>query len=173
MKYIEVLNFMKVQALQECNWRIQSKFILFKTRKQLARQVSDEEGAGQWTWHQILQNEVSWIKNRYIKSPQRGRHSKISSWIEEESTLLAVREYISQAGETVDSMGMTQAISWHLAEMNDDIIPLGRGRIIHDIQRTISSRSSCCWLRKLGFNWKEVRKGVYNDGHEREDVKQY
>ncbi|KAG0640742.1 hypothetical protein HOY80DRAFT_1041121 [Tuber brumale] len=131
MKYLEVLNIIKVQALQEHNWPIRSEFILFKIHKQLARQI------------------------------------------EEESTLLAVREYISQAGETVDSMGIAQAISRHLAEMNDDVIPPGRGRIVRNIQRTISSRSSHPWLQKLGFNWKEVHKGVYNNGHEREDVKQY
>ena len=29
------------------------------------------------------------------------------------------------------------------------------------------------WLRKLGFEWREVRKGVFIDGHEKEDVVDY
>jgi hypothetical protein len=29
------------------------------------------------------------------------------------------------------------------------------------------------WLRRLGFNWREVRKGIYIDGHERPDVVEY
>jgi len=28
-------------------------------------------------------------------------------------------------------------------------------------------------LHKLGFKWKEYRKGVYNDEHEWSDIKQY
>jgi len=26
---------------------------------------------------------------------------------------------------------------------------------------------------KLGWNWTEVRKGIYKEGHEREDLKEY
>ena len=81
----------------------------------------------------------------------------MASWLEEESTVLAVREYISQAGEgkflvilaliylkanqtiAVDSMGMAQAISRHLADINDEVMPPARGRIVRQIQRTISS----------------------------------
>jgi len=70
-------------------------------------------------------------------------------------------------------MGMAQAISRHLAEMNNSVVPPATGRIVREIRKTISSRSSRRWLRKLAFKWKEVRKGVYNDGHERDDVKQY
>ncbi|RPA97965.1 hypothetical protein L873DRAFT_1836176 [Choiromyces venosus 120613-1] len=41
------------------------------------------------------------------------------------------------------------------------------------IKKALSSRSARAWLSKLGWNWKEVRKGIYKDGHEREDVKEY
>jgi hypothetical protein len=26
------------------------------------------------------------------------------------------------------------------------------------------------WLNRLGYNWQDVKKGVYLDGHERADV---
>ncbi|RPB00565.1 hypothetical protein L873DRAFT_1788936 [Choiromyces venosus 120613-1] len=29
------------------------------------------------------------------------------------------------------------------------------------------------WLRKLGFDWRDIKKGVYTDGHERDDVRKY
>lgn len=35
---------------------------------------------------------------------------------------------------------------------------------------TIRSRTARTWLNKLGFEYKEVRKGVFIDGHERPDV---
>jgi len=41
------------------------------------------------------------------------------------------------------------------------------------IKKALSSRSACTWLAKLEWNWKEVRKTVYKDGHERLDVCHY
>ncbi|RPA92623.1 hypothetical protein L873DRAFT_1709167 [Choiromyces venosus 120613-1] len=41
------------------------------------------------------------------------------------------------------------------------------------IKGALSSRSARAWLLKLGWNWKEVKKGIYKDGHEQEDVKEY
>jgi len=41
------------------------------------------------------------------------------------------------------------------------------------IKQALSGRLARAWLLKLGWNWKEVKKGVYQDGHEREDVKAY
>lgn len=34
----------------------------------------------------------------------------------------------------------------------------------------IRARTARKWLNKLGFSWKDVKKGVFIDGHEREDV---
>jgi len=41
------------------------------------------------------------------------------------------------------------------------------------IKRQLTSRTARAWLLKLGWNWKEVKKGVYQNGHERGDVKSY
>jgi hypothetical protein len=37
----------------------------------------------------------------------------------------------------------------------------------------ITSRQARKWLNKFGFRWREVRKNVFIDGHEREDVVKY
>jgi len=37
----------------------------------------------------------------------------------------------------------------------------------------ISESTAQRWLAKLGYELKEVKKGVYVDGHEREDVVAY
>ncbi len=34
----------------------------------------------------------------------------------------------------------------------------------------IKSRTARRWLNKLGFSWRDVKKGVFLDGHERDDV---
>ena len=38
---------------------------------------------------------------------------------------------------------------------------------------TLSSRSARAWLLKLGWNWKEVKRDIYKDGHDCGDVKEY
>jgi hypothetical protein len=37
----------------------------------------------------------------------------------------------------------------------------------------LRSHTACCWLIKLGWTHTIVKKGVYMDGHEREDVVHY
>ena len=39
--------------------------------------------------------------------------------------------------------------------------------------KTISERCARRWLHKLGYAVTDVKKGVYVDGHEREDVVEY
>jgi hypothetical protein len=45
--------------------------------------------------------------------------------------------------------------------------------ITRKINAILSSQRARRWLIKLGSHWKEVKKGVYNNGHEKEDVKEY
>ena len=42
-----------------------------------------------------------------------------------------------------------------------------------DCRIGICSRTARRWLNRLGYKWKEVQKGVFFDGHEREDVVEY
>ena len=42
-----------------------------------------------------------------------------------------------------------------------------------DRRAGICSRTARKWLNRLGYKWKEVQKGVFFDGHEREDVIEY
>lgn len=37
----------------------------------------------------------------------------------------------------------------------------------------IRSRTARRWLSRLGYKWQDVKKGVFLDGHEREDVIEY
>ena len=42
-----------------------------------------------------------------------------------------------------------------------------------DRRARIRSRTARKWLNRLGYKWKEVQKGVFFDGHEKEDVVEY
>ena len=81
----------------------------------------------------------------------------------------------------MDSIGLATAITnyWR------DKFPGGEGQaqepaqlytidgIQWRIKKALSNRSARAWLAKLGWNWKEVCKEIYKDGHERPDVQEY
>jgi len=57
-----------------------------------------------------------------------------------------------------------------MKQVNSVIIPsLGLNTGGHKI----SESTACRWLTKLGYELKEMKKGIYVDGHEREDVVTY
>jgi hypothetical protein len=59
------------------------------------------------------------------------------------------------------------AESGNVQEIEQAIVS-GTGR-----KTRICSRTARRWLRRLGFSWKEIRKGIFIDGHERPDVVEY
>lgn len=73
----------------------------------------------------------------------------------------------SVANEDVDQD--TEGNSEALEEVRATIITLHK---LDDNQenRTLSSRAVVDWLYRLGYEWKEVKKGLYKGGHERENV---
>lgn len=83
----------------------------------------------------------------------------------------------------MDSVGLAKAITsyWSqtFAAPNESNAPgnelpmISIAGIHRRIKRALSSRSARAWLLKLGWNWKEVKKGVYRDGHERQDITEY
>ncbi|RPB05507.1 hypothetical protein L873DRAFT_1825217 [Choiromyces venosus 120613-1] len=118
----------------------------------------------------ILEQEVAYIRYGKLPIPKQGGHVKVASWLTDEGTMLTIREYMSQAGEAkavTNYWGQTydEEISRH-----DDQLPMiSITGIQRRIKLALSSRSARAWLLKLGWNWKEVKRGVYHNGHERAD----
>jgi hypothetical protein len=56
-----------------------------------------------------------------------------------------------------------------------EAIEAARDEISSNQSRTlrIRARTARRWLKKMGFDYKSIRKGVYFDGHERQDVREY
>jgi len=83
----------------------------------------------------------------------------------------------------MDSVGLARAITNYWVDkykqpghqfLNDNQLPVvSIAGIQRRIKRALTSRSARAWLLKLGWNWKEVKRGVYQDGHERDDIKAY
>ena len=53
--------------------------------------------------------------------------------------------------------------------INEEILPW----LLSVPKQTISRRTVYRWLKRLGFTPKVKKKGVYINGHEREDVIEY
>ena len=53
-----------------------------------------------WFAEKLVSWEISWRKNRTIPEGKQGCFQKIKSWLADEEVELAVREYLSGAGES-------------------------------------------------------------------------
>lgn len=78
----------------------------------------------------------------------------------------------------MNSAGLAEAVTdyWsetyntEQAEEADQRSGITIARIHRRIKRGLSSRSARAWLLRLGWNWREVKKTIYKDGHKRENV---
>jgi len=62
---------------------------------------------------------------------------------------------------------------WRNFDNDSDIANRSTNSVAREVEKTIASTTARRWLYKFGFKYKEYRKGIYNDGHKRSDVKHY
>ncbi|KAG0125312.1 hypothetical protein HOY82DRAFT_616774 [Tuber indicum] len=165
----------KVFSNTKSNVKRRPTGVYFTWHSQLAQKVADGRGWGERVRNQILGHEVKWVTKRMIPEPTQGRHQKILSRLEDGDTLLAVRQYILKAGDNLTSRGLANSITQYWRESADLDDQAISNRSVHSVasvvEKTIASTTAAAWLHKLRFKCKEYRKGIYNDGHERDDVK--
>ena len=98
-----------------------------------------------------------------LPAETRGGKRNGSSYLDNEDVFQACRAWlIAQEVGTVTPNNFHEAI-------NSVILP----RLMISTSRGISRATTYRWLRRLGFYKSESKKGVYIDGHEREDVVRY
>lgn len=71
-----------------------------ETRQFMALQVARCFNRGKWFAEKLVSWEISWRKNRTIPKGKQGCFQKVKSWLSDEGVELAVREYLSGAGES-------------------------------------------------------------------------
>ena len=93
----------------------------------------------------------------------RGKHQKYHRLVDDEDVALSLRQWLRKES---GSNGIDVA---HFKQYIEDFIfPEHTGT-----RKTISIRTAKRWLHTLGYRYEGYRKGVYLDGHEREDVVAY
>jgi len=140
----------------------------------------------------IIHNERKWIQTRGIRMQKIHEQSAIVSRFDEEETQLAIREFITRAGDSLTSERLAQVISqyWATGRLvltnvlidNEDESAVLPGVNIESgvfqpsqdvVQTVLTSRTASRWLNKMGYKYKQCKKGMYKDGHDRADVVSY
>lgn len=163
-RHLQVLEFMRFQrhGLQKTIWS--------KSRMELAYLVAAGAESGRRVALRIIHDERKWIQKRQIDSREQRKQAMLLSQLTDEGTLLAIREFIANAGDTVSSHSMAVAITKYWASCDTAV---HAEKHVNSVSRVLKSRTAANWLNKLGYRYKEVKKGIYKDGHEREDVVTY
>jgi hypothetical protein len=98
-----------------------------------------------------------------LPAETRGGKRNGRSYLDNEDVFQACRAWL-----TSQELGTVTPDDFRLA-INTEILP----RLLISTGKTISRTTTYDWLRRLGFYKSESKKGVYVDGHEREDVIRY
>ena len=121
-----------------------------------------------------------WIHGKGIPEGRTECHTKISSLFNEEEVQLFVREFISTKKEEITASLLARAVTEFVGskEMGDGVqasLEMAEAEVKSGTQqpRSIKARAATAWLKKMGHSWRDVKKVVYIDGHEREDVVKY
>jgi hypothetical protein len=94
---------------------------------------------------------------------QRGGQENALSPLKDERLQLAARQWL-----TAQNVGQITPQRFRHA-LNNTILPSLNINLVKPLCEWTARR----WLLKLGWQWTRLKKGVYMDGHERDDVKSY
>ncbi|KAF8471749.1 hypothetical protein BDZ91DRAFT_473229 [Kalaharituber pfeilii] len=167
-RHLAVLHFLQLQLHRP-----------LETRTSLSLMTANSFDRGTKMARHLRQWERSWLISRSIPQGFQGLRNSRFTWLDDEGVQLAVREYIANVGEALTTHGLAKAITEYLrrnGEEEEEGIELENILVnasSAEKSRSIKACTARRWLRKLSFRWRDIKKGVYIDGHEREDVVQY
>ena len=151
-------------------------------RRDFSLQVAQSFNRGKYFSECLVTWERMWIRGKGIPEGRQGCDTKLSSLFNDEEVQLFVREFISLKKEEITSSLLAQAVTEFVgsremgAHFQASLELVEAEREDEGQQKRPSSlkaRAATMWLSKMGYSWCSAKKGVYIDGHEREDVVQY
>jgi hypothetical protein len=92
-------------------------------------------------------------------SSSRGKHPKWLSLIHDEGFRLEATKYVREHGYNKGTPNLTMADFIHWVDEEWDV--------------EICAETARTWLHQMGFSYRQFSKGIYFDGHERDDVVQH
>ncbi|KAG1857783.1 hypothetical protein F4604DRAFT_1931271 [Suillus subluteus] len=99
----------------------------------------------------------------------------------EDRTKLPTHQYGNHRASRIEDDQLAMDIKLHLQSIvkyirGQDIVDYLKNPEVqrrHGLTKTVSLATAQRWMVKLGYRWREEKKGQYVDGHEREDVVEY
>ena len=101
-----------------------------------------------------------WIKNGSLPISTHGCHQKTKSFIDDEDIINCSLTYIRANGGKTAPQDYKKFVETKIFPQIT-------------VNKSISTKTARIWLHKLGLTPQSRKKGIYFDGHEREDVIQY
>jgi hypothetical protein len=89
-----------MQVLHFLNWQLKRPEL---PRKTAALNCATGFGRAKHVAERILRQERTWVQTRTISHGNRGKHIKAICMLEDEGTMIAVREYLENSGESIVS----------------------------------------------------------------------
>ncbi|RIA79587.1 hypothetical protein C1645_840337 [Glomus cerebriforme] len=124
--------------------------------------VSNAAGKGVYHSKCIHSWAHEYVMSHQIPYSRRGHHAKTWSFLWDEDILLQVNSYVREHKWDITPQML-------MMQMNEVILP-GLG---FAPSPTIHINTARNYLKELGYTYAKVKKGIYIDGHEREDVVAY
>jgi hypothetical protein len=125
----------------------------------IAHHMGKADGA--YFARQICYHENYLLRHRRLPLTKKNAKHGQYTLLDNESILQSVRRYLaSQNLGTITPRELCRHV-------NQVILP---ALDLSEKKSSICERTAINWLKKLGYTCKDVKKGVYHDGHERPDV---
>ncbi|CAJ0849583.1 3996_t:CDS:2 [Entrophospora sp. SA101] len=126
-----------------------------------SNKVAELYGKGEYCSRCIHRWAKICLEGKHISLSLSGKFSS-KSFLHDELVSLQVSSYLHSKKFKVSPMLVKKYFEEH-------ILP-----VLHiEVPFTISVRTAACWMNKLGFYYKQYKKGIYFDGHNCEDVVMY
>ncbi|CAJ0649702.1 12972_t:CDS:2, partial [Entrophospora sp. SA101] len=123
-----------------------------------SNKVAELYGKGEYCSRCIHRWAKICLEGKHISLSLSGKFSS-KSFLHDELVSLQVSSYLHSKKFKVSPMLVKKYFEEH-------ILP-----VLHiEVPFTISVRTAACWMNKLGFYYKQYKKGIYFDGHNCEDV---
>lgn len=177
----------RCEMLKSFLWRMQQPAAKGKYRRDIAIEIARSNQRGDYTGRLLVQWEKSWIATRMLPATQAGGNRKFLWWTSDEGITQQVRDWAREEGDKVTSYRLASFVGECLEKLKPAGAQQNPAEVMETIEAainaeetgasiegpTIQTRTIRRWLHRLGFDWREVKKGVFVDGHERPDVIQY
>ena len=146
----------------------------------MSLQVAQSFNRGKYFSESLVTWERMYLRGEGIPEGRRGCHTKLSSLFNDEEVQLFVKDFVSSKKEEITASLLAQAVTEFVGsqEMGANVqssLEFAEAGTDDGEQRprSLKARAARNWLKSMGYTWRQAQKGVYIDGHEREDVVKY